>query len=146
MNIVPFSPEYSSEVKSFVLGVLSEEGFGYDPLKDSDLDDIHDNYLKKGGAFFMCFSNGNIAGTSAVKDLGSGVCEIKRLYVKSECRGKGLGFSLFRKALEYAEDNFSYVRLKTDSSLKKAISIYEKNGFELIKEDVGTVYFEKSAL
>lgn len=94
----------------------------------------------------MCFSNGNIAGTSAVKDLGSGVCEIKRLYVKSECRGKGLGFSLFRKALEYAEDNFSYVRLKTDSSLKKAISIYEKNGFELIKEDVGTVYFEKSAL
>jgi putative acetyltransferase len=144
MKIVPFSAEYSSMTKSFVISVLAGEGFDYDPLKDFDLDDIWGNYLNKGGAFFLCLSGGEVAGTSAVKNISSGVCEIKRLYVKKECRGKGIGFALFSKALIYAEKNYSHARLKTDSSLKKAISIYIKNGFSVVKEEKGTVYFEKS--
>ncbi|MEZ5334130.1 MAG: GNAT family N-acetyltransferase [Methanolobus sp.] len=145
MNIVPFSSEYSSVVRSFVIDVLSGEGFDYDSLKDSDLDDIPGNYSKKGGAFFLCLVNGNIVGTSAVKYLDTGTCEIKRLYVRKDCRGRGIGFSLFLKALEYAETHFSQVKLKTDSSLEKAISIYKENGFSLVNEENGTVYFEKSS-
>ncbi|WP_407283362.1 GNAT family N-acetyltransferase [Methanolobus sp. WCC1] len=144
MIVLPFSNEYSSMVKSFVIAVLAGEGFDYDPVKDFDLDDIQGIYLEKGGAFFMCLSDDEIVGTSAVKNVGSDVCEIKRLYVKKECRGEGLGFTLFQKALNYAEINYTKVKLKTDSSLKKAISIYLKNGFSVVKEESGTVYFEKS--
>ncbi|MDK2948791.1 MAG: putative acetyltransferase [Methanolobus sp.] len=144
MNIVPFSSGYSSAARSFVIDVLCGEGFDYDPLKDSDLNDIQGNYPDNGGAFFLCLSDDEVVGTSAVKNIDSDVCEIKRLYVKKECRGKGVGFALFSKALVYAENNYSYVRLKTDSSLKKAISIYVKNGFSVVKEDKGTVHFEKS--
>ena len=144
MNIVPFSSEYSSGTRDFVIGVLLGEGFDYDPLKDSDLNDIEGNYLLHGGAFFIYLYNGEIVGTSAVKDLGSGHCEIKRLYVKEECRGKGLGLSLFLAALDFSKKNYSFAKLKTDKSLKKAISIYLYNGFEIVKEDAGTLYFGKS--
>ena len=144
MNIVPFSTEYSAGIRSFVIGVLEDEGFAYDPLKDLDLDDIEGNYLRAGGAFFVSVHNGEVVGTSAVRSLGSDTCEIKRLYVKRECRGKGLGLALFQKALDFAEQNFSSIRLKTDSSLEKAISIYLRHGFAVAKEEGGTVYFERS--
>jgi putative acetyltransferase len=144
MNIISFSPEYSSAARSFVIDVLSWECFDYDPLKDSDLDDIAGNYFKKGGAFFLCIVDDEIVGTSAVKYLGSDTCEIKRLYVRKDCRGRGIGLALFQKALGYAEDTFKQVKLKTDPTLKAAISIYLKNGFSIVKEDHGIVYFEKS--
>lgn len=144
MIIQSFSPEYASGTKKFVLDVLSGEGFDYDPLKDSDLDNIQENYILNGGVFYICLSEGKIVGTCAVKNLGSGICEIKRLYVKRECRGNGFGLTLFLKALGYAEDYYSCIRLKTDSALKKAIAIYKKNGFSIVKVNNGTVYFEKS--
>lgn len=143
MSIVPFSPEYASAAKSFVLDVLAGEGFEYDPLKDSDLDDIGRIYSKKGGAFFLYLHDGSVVGTSAVKGLVSGVCEIKRLYVKNECRGKGVGSAMFGKALEHAKKNFSCIRLKTDHTLERAISIYLNNGFRIVKEENGVIYFEK---
>ncbi|WP_321430198.1 GNAT family N-acetyltransferase [uncultured Methanolobus sp.] len=144
MKIVPFLPEYSSAARSFVIDVLSGEGFEYDPLKDSDLDDISGNYYGKGGAFFLCLSDTGIVGTSAVKYLNPDVCEIKRLYVRKDYRGRGIGSDLFQKAMEYAEENFTRIKLKTDSSLKKAVSIYLKSGFSIVEEENRTVYFEKS--
>lgn len=144
MRIMPFSSEYSVGVRLFVIGVLSDEGFSYDPQKDSDLDDIRGNYIGNGGAFFISFENGGIVGTSAVRNLGSDACEIKRLYVKKEWRGMGLGLALFRSALDFAEQNYSIIRLKTDRSLQKAISMYQKHGFAVVKEEDWTVYFERS--
>ncbi len=143
MSILPFSPEYAAQVKEFVLSVLSEEGFDYDPLKDYDLDDIKCNYLSE-GAFFLYLRDGTVAGTSAVKHIDREVCEIKRLYVDKKFRGQGIGFALFFKALDFASENYSLVKLKTDKSLKKAISIYLQCGFVKVKEEKGTVYFEKT--
>ncbi|TGC09766.1 GNAT family N-acetyltransferase [Methanolobus halotolerans] len=144
MNIIPFSSEYSSRAKSFVIDVLAGEGFAYDPQKDPDLDDIEGNYIRKGGIFFISLANGEVVGTSAVRDMGSGACEIKRLYVRKECRGRGLGLALFRTALDFAEKHHSKIKLKTDPSLRKAISIYLGHGFVITKKEGGFLYFEKS--
>lgn len=143
MRIRPFSPEYSAEIRSFVIGVLADEGFDYDPQKDFDLEDVEGNYIGSGGAFFMSVEDDRIVGTSAVRNLGSGVCEIKRLYVKNEFRGKGMGLALFRAALDFAQKHYSKAKLKTDSSLSKAISIYLGHGFTVLKEEDGTLFFEK---
>lgn len=143
MSIVPFSSQYSLMTKSFVLGVLSCEGFEYDPLKDSDLDDVEGVYLRNGGAFFLFLDENKVVGTSAVKALGSGVCEIKRIYVRKECRGKGIGSAMFTTALRHAEKKFSRIRLKTDHSLERAMSMYFKSGFTVVKEESGIIYYEK---
>jgi len=143
MLIKAFSVADALQVRLMVLEILAGEGFQYDPLKDSDLEDIPDFYLKGGGAFFVAVDGDEIVGSSAVRMVGSGRCEVKRIYVKSNHRSKGIGTALLLKALDFAEQKCSLATLKTDLYLDDAIRLYLKNGFLIIKEDDGTIYFEK---
>jgi putative acetyltransferase len=136
----------TSAVKKLVLGVLSEEGFEYDPAKDFDLDKIEDYYLQNRGIFYTGVVDGTIVGTSAVRRIDDGTCEIKRIYVRKDFRGRGFGRALFIQALKFAEENYSTVVLKTDARLKGAINLYRRNDFSAVKEYDGVMYFEKTGL
>jgi putative acetyltransferase len=146
MNIRSFSPSDSMSVRNMVLDVLADEGFQYDPAKDHDLDNIEGFYLKNGGAFFVAVDDGVVIGSSAVRRVSHDTCDIKRIYVRKSHRGKGIGFELFSKALEFAKQNYYLVTLKTDASLDVAICMYLKNGFVLVKVDQHTLYFEKQMI
>jgi len=143
MIIKTFSGSQSREVRELVLEVLKEEGFEYDPLKDSDLDDIEGYYHQNGGIFYTAIAEGKLIGTSAARKINDTTCEIKRIYLRKDFRGRGFGRELFSKALEYAGDNYPIAVLKTDAGLKDAIDLYRKNGFLLVKEEGGVIYFEK---
>lgn len=141
--IIPFSSNYACSIRSLVLEVLGEEGFAYDTVKDSDLENIQASYLDKGGAFFIALEAGELAGTSAVRRVDPDTCEIRRVYVRKDMRGLGIGGALFRTALVYAAANCRRVTLKTDVSLHTAIGMYLRHGFTVIKKDGSTLYFEK---
>ncbi|MDP2215952.1 MAG: GNAT family N-acetyltransferase [Methanolobus sp.] len=141
--IMPFSNEYSCAARSLVLKVLQEEGFAYDPVKDSDLENIRANYVEKGGAFFIALEGDELTGTSAVKKAGPDTCEIKRIYVRKEWRGKGIGRDLFNAALSYAAANYEKAVLKTDLSLHTATDMYIRHGFTIVKEEGCILYLEK---
>lgn len=152
MIIQTYDSSKKDEVREVVLGVLLEHGFEYDRLKDGDLKDIEGYYFAKGGTFFVGLSeDGRVVGTAGVRSLGEGRCEIRRIYLKKEFRNKGYGKKLFLASLDFAEKNFSSAMLKTDATLKKAIDMYLKQGFSLLKEEKGAsneefeyLYFEKS--
>ena len=144
MIIKAFTTSLTGEVKDLVLGVLKEQGFEFDPNKDFDLDDIASNYLQNGGAFYVGIMDRKIIGTSAVRRIDNKKCEIKRIYVRKEFRGRGFGRELFLKALEFAGQNYSVAVLKTDARLTDAIGLYLKNGFSVVKEEDGVVYFNKN--
>lgn len=146
MRIEVFHRSMTSAVKELVLGVLSEEGFEYDHVKDFDLDDIEDYYLRNRGIFYTGVVGGAIVGTSAVRRVDNRTCEIKRIYVRKDFRGRGFGSALLIQALKFAEENYSTVVLKTDARLKDAINLYRKNGFSVINEEDGVTYFEKTGL
>ena len=76
--------------------------------------------------------DGKPAGMGALRKLEDDVGEIKRMYVRSEYRGKGYG----KQILLYLEDKareFGYttVRLDTGALNYPARGLYEKYGFEL---------------
>ncbi len=144
MFIKTFSTSLAGEVKNFVLGVLKEQGFEFDPNKDFDLDNIDKHYLQSGGVFYVGIVDGAIIGTSAVRRIDNNRCEIKRIYVRKDFRGRGFGRELFLKALEFAGQNYSVAVLKTDARLTDAIGLYLKNGFSVVKEEDGVVYFSKN--
>ena len=91
-----------------------------------------------------------VAGAIGLKDLGQGVCEMKRLYVRDDFKGTGLGRRLSERLIADAKDmGFASMRLDTLPKLKAAIALYRKLGFEEIKPYYfnpidGVVYFEKS--
>ncbi len=146
MRIGVFHRSLTAAVKELVLGVLSEEGFEYDSAKDFDLDKIEDYYLQNRGIFYTGVVDGTIVGTSAVRRIDDGTCEIKRIYVRKDFRGRGFGRALLIQALKFAEENYSKVVLKTDARLEGAINLYHRNGFSVVKENDGVMYFEKPGL
>ena len=144
MIIKTFSTSLTGEVRDLVLGVLNEQGFEFDPNKDFDLDDIDRHYLQSGGVFYVGLVDGKIIGTSAVRRIDDKKCEIKRIYVRKDFRGRGFGRELFLKSLGFAGQNYSVVVLKTDAKLTDAIRLYLQNGFSVVKEEDGIAYFSKN--
>jgi ribosomal protein S18 acetylase RimI-like enzyme len=72
-----------------------------------------------------------IAGCVALKNIGNGRCEMKRLYVREKYRGKNLGRKLAEKIVERAKEmNYEFIYLDTHRVAQKvAIEMYRKMGF-----------------
>lgn len=119
-------------IESLVFGVLAEYGLAPDPQStDADLQNIEREYIAKGGSFdVLTAEDGEIVGTVGLYATSPEVCEIRKMYLASHARGKGLGQSLLRHALTKAKElNFSKIELETASVLKEAITLYERYGF-----------------
>ncbi|MFO8147059.1 MAG: GNAT family N-acetyltransferase [Bacteroidota bacterium] len=83
--------------------------------------------------FIILYQDNLPVGCGAIKEYELGVAEVKRMFVKPEKRGKGLA-SLVLKELEIwaAELSFQKCILETGIRQPDAISLYKKNGYQLI--------------
>ncbi len=70
--------------------------------------------------------------------LPQGTCELVKMYLVPEARGKGLGKSLIERALAFAK-NAGYVQvyIETMPELQKAMTVYEKFGFRYLEKPLG---------
>ncbi len=97
---------------------------------DRELRGLPGDYAPPGGALLLARSNGEFAGCVALKKLQDDVCEMKRLYVRSEYRSKGVGHSLVLAAFKEAKrHSYKTMRLDTVPSMKEAIALYRSLGF-----------------
>jgi len=54
-------------------------------------------YAAPDGKLFLAAVDGKIAGCVALRKIKGNICEMKRLFVREEFRGRGLGEKLFKK-------------------------------------------------
>ena len=97
---------------------------------DKELENIPGKYKKPDGCIILACKNSDSIGCVGMRPLDGITCEIKRLYIKPDYRGFGLGKLLTKKVLEYCiERGYIKVFLDTTSSMESAINIYKSLGF-----------------
>jgi len=125
-------------VRTLVFAILGEYGLRPDPgCTDADLDDIEQSYLARGGVFHVLEEqDGSIIGSYGLHPLEAGVCELRKMYLRRDHRGKGLGRRLLEDALARARQlGFRRMMLETASVLKEAVRLYESYGFKPYKAE-----------
>lgn len=89
-------------------------------------------YAAPAGRLFLAFWDGQPAGVGALRPLGeSGMCEMKRLYVRPQFRGHSIGRALTEKLISAAvTSGYSTMRLDTvPGKMDSAIHLYRELGF-----------------
>ena len=99
---------------------------------DDELASLPGKYAPPMGAILLARGlRGEPLGCIALRPiLPAGCCEMKRLYVRPEGRGSGLGKALVIAIIKQAE-RIGYRTMRLDSlpSLDKAIGLYRQEGF-----------------
>jgi ribosomal protein S18 acetylase RimI-like enzyme len=70
------------------------------------------------------------AGCIGIKEFSEHQCELKRMYVKEEYRGKQIGRKMLQKAIfEAATLGYNEIVLDTSTKLEAAVHLYKAFGF-----------------
>jgi len=101
---------------------------------EQELARLPGDYSPPGGRLLLLEYEGQLAGCVALHKLGSGVCEMKRLYLRPQFRGKGLGRALAERTIAEARQiGYQQMRLDTvETEMKDAVAMYRKLGFHEI--------------
>lgn len=86
------------------------------------------------GRLLLAWLDGCLAGCVALRPLAEGVCEMKRLYVKPQFQGLGIGKALAQAIVaEGRKIGYVGMRLDTAPAMIKAKGIYMSLGFREIE-------------
>jgi ribosomal protein S18 acetylase RimI-like enzyme len=103
---------------------------------DHDVADWQGEYDGVAGVMLVVVGPaGQVVGTAAVRRLAPGVAEIKRMWLRPACRGRGLARRLMDRCLEEARAlGGRVVRLDSEGRLKAAVRLYRSYGFQEIPD------------
>jgi len=131
--IRPAASEDVAAIRRLVHQVLTEHGFTPDPSGlDADIEDLFASYVEPGGAFdVLVLRTGVLLGTVGILRLSDTVCELRKMYLGPESRGRGLGHRLLVHAMDRARAlGFTRMELQTDAAFDRALALYRHFGFE----------------
>ena len=102
---------------------------------DRELAGLPGDYAPPGGRLLLAEYRGQLAGCVALHQLGPGICEMKRLYLRPQFRGKGLGRVLAETVIaEGRAIGCRQMRLDTvEPVMPNAVAMYRRLGFKEIE-------------
>jgi putative acetyltransferase len=101
---------------------------------EKEVAELPGEYVPPGGRLLLVYHNGALAGCIALRKLGERVCEMKRLFLRPQFRGQGLGRSVVISIIHEAKQ-IGYQRMRLDTlppKMNTAIALYESLGFKRI--------------
>jgi GNAT superfamily N-acetyltransferase len=116
------------------MGALYEPGLSRSPTTPAD-------FSPPGGGFLVLSEAGRPVAGGGVKRLDERACEIKRMYVVPEARGRGVGRELLAALEELARDlGYAVARLDTGPKQPGAQRMYERAGYAAVPDYNGNPY------
>jgi len=102
---------------------------------------LFETYKRQRSLYFVALSGGEVVGGAGVAPLkGSDplTCELQRMYLRRDARGRGIGEALLKRCLAAARQ-LLYVRcyLETVKQMQPALQFYGRHGFHDLKSPLG---------
>jgi len=101
---------------------------------DKELAELPGHYAPPEGRLLLAECRGQLAACVALHKLEPGTCEMKRLYLRPQFRGHGLGRALAERIIAEARQ-IGYPRMRLDTVepvMKDAVALYRRLGFKEI--------------
>ncbi len=98
---------------------------------EQELASLPGRYAPPSGRLLLARCDGAFVGCVALRQIGDGLCEMKRLFVQPAFQGKGIGKALAQAIIEEAR-RIGYKRMRLDTVLEPAKSLYRSLGFREI--------------
>lgn len=102
---------------------------------EDELATLPGKYAPPAGRLYLATVDGRPAGCIAMRPLGNSICEMKRLYLRENARGLGLGRQLIERIITDAR-NIGYTHMRLDTfppKMAKAVELYTRFGFRRTK-------------
>jgi ribosomal protein S18 acetylase RimI-like enzyme len=92
------------------------------------------HYALPDGCILLAEESGRFVGCVALRPLEDKICEMKRLYVKPDYRGRGIGRMLACSIIDRARKiGYAKMRLDTIATMQEARTLYYSLEFQNIK-------------
>jgi ribosomal protein S18 acetylase RimI-like enzyme len=129
------SPEQLANVRELFIEYAESLGFSLCFQSfDNELAELPGDYGAPHGRLLLATIDDKAAGCVALHKLDDEVCEMKRLYVRPQFRGKGLGKVLAERIINEARA-IGYTKLRLDTVepvMRTAVAMYRRLGFREI--------------
>jgi putative acetyltransferase len=94
---------------------------------------LYETYQRQRAMYFVAELEGTVVGGAGIAPLTGAdplTCELQRMYLRADTRGRGVGRALLQRCLAAARQ-FLYVRcyLETVTQMQGALEFYGRNGF-----------------
>ncbi len=101
---------------------------------EEELKTLPGKYAVPTGRLLLAYINEKPAGCVALRKIDDDICEMKRLFVRADFRGAGLGKKLIERLIE-AGKIIGYKKMRLDTlpeKMPRAVALYREFGFQPI--------------
>lgn len=127
--VVPYREEFRSTFEALNREWI-ERYFGLEEADHEILGDPRGKILDAGGQVFFVLDRGEVKGTCAVLRHTADECEIAKMAVAPDARGRGFGDLLMEACMDFARlQGARRMSIVSNTILEPAIRLYRKHGF-----------------
>ncbi|NEW82671.1 MAG: GNAT family N-acetyltransferase [Mariniphaga sp.] len=144
MQIRPIRQSDNRELAKIIRATLTEFGANHPGTVyyDSSTDALFELFQRPCSVYYVAETDdGQIVGGGGIyptDGLPKDTCELVKMYLLPEERGKGLGGLIIEKCLETAkESGFANIYIESMPELGQALKVYERFGFNYLSAPLG---------